>query len=236
MFGAGYAAAQDRLFFIDVLRHLGRAELSSFAGGAPGNRAMDEEQWSLAPYTEDDLQHQIDQFDDLYGADGTQLQNDLKDYVAGINAYISEAQTQPHHDARRVRGDQPPARPGRRGRAPTSSRPRRSSARSSARAAARSWRWRSSSSACRTASATPTAARSGRQLAAFDDPDAPTTVKDKTFNYQQPVRHAGQGRRGAARRGLAGGRAARRRRHDATATAGGGEPRRTGDARRRRRA
>ena len=25
MFGAGYAAAQDRLFFIDVLRHLGRA-------------------------------------------------------------------------------------------------------------------------------------------------------------------------------------------------------------------
>ncbi|MFL6222956.1 MAG: penicillin acylase family protein [Actinomycetes bacterium] len=95
MFGAGYAAAQDRLFFIDVLRHLGRAQLSSFAGGAPGNRAMDQEQWSLAPYTEDDLQHQIDQFDDLYGAEGRQLQTDLDNYVAGINQYISEAKLDP---------------------------------------------------------------------------------------------------------------------------------------------
>src|SRR5262249_26009998 len=38
MFGLGYATAEDRLFFIDVLRHLGRAELTSFAGGAPGNQ------------------------------------------------------------------------------------------------------------------------------------------------------------------------------------------------------
>src|SRR5947209_1617215 len=40
MFGAGYAAAADRLFLIDVLRHTARAELSSFIGGAEGNRAM----------------------------------------------------------------------------------------------------------------------------------------------------------------------------------------------------
>jgi acyl-homoserine lactone acylase PvdQ len=95
MFGEGYAAAQDRLFFIDVLRHLGRAQLSSFAGGSPGNRAMDQEQWSLAPYTEADLQHQIDQFDDLYGDEGRQLQDDLAEYVAGINAYINEAELDP---------------------------------------------------------------------------------------------------------------------------------------------
>ncbi|MCW3003058.1 MAG: Penicillin amidase [Conexibacter sp.] len=95
MFGEGYAAAQDRLFFIDVLRHLGRAQLSSFAGGAPGNRAMDQEQWSLAPYTEADLQRQIDQFDDLYGDDGRQLQADLTEYVAGINTYINEAKLDP---------------------------------------------------------------------------------------------------------------------------------------------
>ena len=55
MFGAGYAAAADRLFFIDVLRHTARAELSSFIGGAAGNRAMDRVQWSIAPYTEADL-------------------------------------------------------------------------------------------------------------------------------------------------------------------------------------
>ena len=34
MFGLGYVAAEDRLFFMDALRHVGRGELSSFAGGA----------------------------------------------------------------------------------------------------------------------------------------------------------------------------------------------------------
>src|SRR5215212_6722946 len=59
MFGAGYIAAEDRLFFIDVLRHLGRAQLSSFAGGAQGNRDFDEVEWAIAPYAEDDLQRQF---------------------------------------------------------------------------------------------------------------------------------------------------------------------------------
>src|SRR3954447_23906912 len=51
MFGTGYAGAEDRLFLMDILRHTGRAQLSSFAGGADGNRAMDRTQWALAPYT-----------------------------------------------------------------------------------------------------------------------------------------------------------------------------------------
>ena len=91
MFGLGYIAAEDRLFFIDVLRHSGRAQLSSFAGGAAGNRAMDEDQWRQAPYTEADLQRQADQLDDLYGEQGRQLQADAADYVAGVNKYIAEA-------------------------------------------------------------------------------------------------------------------------------------------------
>ena len=33
-YGAGYAAGQDRLWMMDVFRHVGRGELSSFAGGA----------------------------------------------------------------------------------------------------------------------------------------------------------------------------------------------------------
>src|SRR3954451_3043109 len=37
-FGAGYAGAEDRLFLMDILRHTGRAQLSSFAGGSAGNR------------------------------------------------------------------------------------------------------------------------------------------------------------------------------------------------------
>jgi acyl-homoserine lactone acylase PvdQ len=95
MFGLGYIAAEDRLFFIDVLRNVGRGNLSSFAGGAAGNREFEHEQWEVAPYTEADLQRQIDQFDDLYGADGRRIQQDLENYVAGINKYISEAKLNP---------------------------------------------------------------------------------------------------------------------------------------------
>ncbi len=95
IFGTGYAAAEDRLFFIDVLRHLGRSQLSSFAGGAAGNRAFDRDQWQIAPYTEEDLQRQVDQADDLYGAEGIQGQEDVRNYVDGVNAYIEEARLNP---------------------------------------------------------------------------------------------------------------------------------------------
>jgi len=93
MFGAGYAGAQDRLFFMDVARHSGRAQLSEFAGGS--NKSMDASVWDNAPYTAGDLQRQFELADDLYGAEGTQLQQDVTDYVAGINQFISEAQLNP---------------------------------------------------------------------------------------------------------------------------------------------
>jgi acyl-homoserine lactone acylase PvdQ len=91
MFGLGYAGAEDRLFLMDALRHAGRGQLSSFAGGAPGNRAQDEDQWRNAPYTEADLQRQADQLDDLYGEEGRRVRQDVADYVAGVNQYIDEA-------------------------------------------------------------------------------------------------------------------------------------------------
>jgi acyl-homoserine lactone acylase PvdQ len=93
IFGAGYVGAEDRLFFMDVLRHAGRAQLSGFAGGA--NKAMDADVWSSSPYTEADLQKQVDQLDNLYGAEGAQLQQDVTDYVAGVNAYIAQARLDP---------------------------------------------------------------------------------------------------------------------------------------------
>jgi acyl-homoserine lactone acylase PvdQ len=95
MFGIGYATAEDRLFFIDVLRHLGRAELTSFAGGAPGNQAFDAEQWASAPYTEGDLTKQVNNFTQLYGAEGDQVEQDVVNYIAGINQYIAEAKMNP---------------------------------------------------------------------------------------------------------------------------------------------
>ena len=60
MFGIGYATAEDRLFFIDILRHSGRAQLSSFVGGSQGNREMDRSVWADTPYNEADLQLQYD--------------------------------------------------------------------------------------------------------------------------------------------------------------------------------
>ncbi|HLB22087.1 MAG TPA: penicillin acylase family protein, partial [Solirubrobacteraceae bacterium] len=96
MFGAGYAGAQDRLFLMDVLRHSAKAELSSFVGGSAGNRAMDQVQWTIAPYTAADLQSQLENAPVLYGAKGTQVVEDVREFCAGINAYIAEARLDPN--------------------------------------------------------------------------------------------------------------------------------------------
>jgi acyl-homoserine lactone acylase PvdQ len=93
MFGLGYAGAEDRLFFMDLLRHAGRAQLSSFAGGS--NAAMDAEQWEVAPYTEADLERHAEQTRRLLGPQGDLLWRDVDNYIAGINRYIAEARLDP---------------------------------------------------------------------------------------------------------------------------------------------
>jgi acyl-homoserine lactone acylase PvdQ len=89
MFGAGYAGAADRLFLMDVLRHTGRAELASFLGGS--NASADAGQWGFAPYTEADLEKQVQMMATEYGSAGKQAVEDLNSYVEGINAYIAAA-------------------------------------------------------------------------------------------------------------------------------------------------
>jgi acyl-homoserine lactone acylase PvdQ len=96
MFGAGYAGAEDRLFLMDVLRHTARAQLSSFIGGSNGNREMDRTQWAIAPYTEADLQSQLENASTLYGNAGQQLVADVDSFVLGINAYIDAALMNPN--------------------------------------------------------------------------------------------------------------------------------------------
>jgi acyl-homoserine lactone acylase PvdQ len=88
MFGAGYAGAQDRLWVMDLLRRVGRGQLSSYAGGSPGNRALEQSVWRNSPYTEADLQAQIDRLRQQ-GTRGAQLYDDVQNYVAGVNAYIA---------------------------------------------------------------------------------------------------------------------------------------------------
>lgn len=100
MFALGYVAAEDRLFLMDALRNVGRARLSSFAGGAQGNRDFDKMQWSVAPYTEADLQRQVDAFQ-RFGPIGEQVRRDAANYVAGVNAYIAEARA----DASKMPGE-----------------------------------------------------------------------------------------------------------------------------------
>ena len=78
---------------MDVLRHAGRAELSSFAGGAPATAPRTTRSGSSRPTREEDLQRQYDLADEVYGAAGTALQQDVTNYVAGINAYINEARS-----------------------------------------------------------------------------------------------------------------------------------------------
>jgi acyl-homoserine lactone acylase PvdQ len=93
MFGAGFAGAADRLFLMDVLRHTGRAELASFLGGA--NAGADAGQWGFAPYTEADLERQLSEFPRVYGQIGQQAVDDVQNYVAGINAYVAAAASDP---------------------------------------------------------------------------------------------------------------------------------------------
>ncbi|MEU7412147.1 penicillin acylase family protein [Streptomyces sp. NPDC042638] len=87
-FGAGYAAAEDRLWLMDVFRHVGRGRLTGFAGGAPANQGLEQQFYRSAPYTEAELQGQIDSAVAKSGARGQQALADVGAYLAGINAYI----------------------------------------------------------------------------------------------------------------------------------------------------
>ena len=98
MFGAGYAGAEDRLFLMDVLRHTGRAELSSFArrlGRQPrdGPHAVADR----ALHRSRPANRRSTNAPELYGADGrTGRRRRATNYVAGINAYIAAALLDPN--------------------------------------------------------------------------------------------------------------------------------------------
>ncbi|WP_205624147.1 penicillin acylase family protein [Amycolatopsis vancoresmycina] len=89
-YGAGYAAAQDRLWLMDVLRHAARGQVTSFAGGAEANRELEQQFFANAPYTEAELQQQIDRTA-ASGPRGAQGLADAQAYVDGINKYISDS-------------------------------------------------------------------------------------------------------------------------------------------------
>ncbi|MGW0906389.1 penicillin acylase family protein [Streptomyces sp. NPDC002853] len=86
-FGAGFAAGQDRLWLIDLFRHIGRGELTSFAGGALANQGLEQQFWPQAPYTEKDLEKQVEYIKSTQGERGEQAMKDAQAYIDGLNAY-----------------------------------------------------------------------------------------------------------------------------------------------------
>ncbi len=94
MFAAGYTGAEDRLFVMDVLRHVGRARLSEFLGPSPENQAMDREQLAAAPYQSADLTRQVQELA-ASGAEGAAVVADMQNFAKGVNAFMTEALLNP---------------------------------------------------------------------------------------------------------------------------------------------
>src|ERR1035437_614473 len=94
-FGAGYAAAEDRLFMMDVLRHYGAGNLSAFLGPSCADEQMDHNALLLGGYTQAQKQAHLDALPTLYGTRGAELESFATSYVSGINAYIAAAQANP---------------------------------------------------------------------------------------------------------------------------------------------
>jgi acyl-homoserine lactone acylase PvdQ len=94
MFAQGYTGAEDRLFLMDALRHVGRGRASEFLGASPSNMALDRDQVHAAPYREADLTAQL-AFIEASGEEGAAGMADLRAYTDGVNAYIQEALLDP---------------------------------------------------------------------------------------------------------------------------------------------
>jgi acyl-homoserine lactone acylase PvdQ len=95
-FGAGYAQAEDRLFLMDVLRHYGEGTLASFLGSSCEFEQMDHDQLLLSPYTKKQAIAQVNNLPKEYGAQGKIAKQLIYHYVAGVNAYVAQAQTDPN--------------------------------------------------------------------------------------------------------------------------------------------
>lgn len=87
-FGTGFVTGEDRLFVTDVLRHLGRGRLSEFLGASQANLALDRDIALVAGYSEEELQTQLDQLAIKFGENGERSIQAIRDFTAGMNAWI----------------------------------------------------------------------------------------------------------------------------------------------------
>lgn len=95
MFGAGYVSAEDRLFMMDVLRHLSRGRLSELLGASDANLAADRAQRLVADYTEEELLAMGTRLQQIDPTLGALAMDDIENFSAGVNAYVAEALLDP---------------------------------------------------------------------------------------------------------------------------------------------
>jgi acyl-homoserine lactone acylase PvdQ len=93
MWGAGYAAAEDRLFLMDVLRRTAEGNLAELLGASAA--AGDSQALGINDLSPAQLTAEAMALPTRLGAEGAQALDDIQQYVAGINAYIDAAQTDP---------------------------------------------------------------------------------------------------------------------------------------------
>jgi acyl-homoserine lactone acylase PvdQ len=93
MWGAGYATAENRLFFMDVLRHTAEGTTADLLGSSAV--ASDSRQLGLEDRSPEELTKQIESLPQTNGAEGAKALQDITDYVSGINAFIDQAQLDP---------------------------------------------------------------------------------------------------------------------------------------------
>ncbi len=90
-YGAGYAAAEDRLPIIMALNALGRAEAFELLGDNASWLA-DAEMVRLYGYTDEEFQAMIDRLPIVFGQDGQDIKDLLGELTAGMNAALAQMQ------------------------------------------------------------------------------------------------------------------------------------------------
>jgi hypothetical protein len=93
LFGTGYATAEERLFAMDALRHAAKGTLAALTG--PDGASMDRSQLTDQDFTDEELRKQAEGLRTRLGAEGERGYQDIVNYIAGINARIAEANTDP---------------------------------------------------------------------------------------------------------------------------------------------
>jgi acyl-homoserine lactone acylase PvdQ len=93
MWAAGYVTAEDRLFFMDVLRHTAEGTMSELLG--PSSAGADSAQLGVQDATPAQLTAEMQALPKTMGAEGAQALSDVENYVAGINAFIRLTQIDP---------------------------------------------------------------------------------------------------------------------------------------------